>query len=73
MGIETLLDIMSITLQDKRERNQDSLSKQSANTTPPFVKGKKPQVLSTWTQQIQKFKDQMKMPKGTENVKTTQL
>ena len=27
MGIKTLLDIMSITLQDRRERNQKGLSK----------------------------------------------
>jgi len=39
MGIETLLDIMSIALQDRKERNQNSLNKQSANATPLFVKG----------------------------------
>ena len=39
MGIETLLDIISIILQNKRERNQNSLNKQNANTTPPLVKG----------------------------------
>ena len=46
MGIETLLDTMSIALQNKRERNQDDLSKQMASAIPPLVKDKKPQVLS---------------------------
>ena len=46
MGIETPLDIISIILQDKRERNQNNLNKQSANTTPPFVK----QPQSAWQQ-----------------------
>ena len=39
MGIKTLLDIMSIALQNKKERNQKGLNKQSANTTPLFIKG----------------------------------
>jgi len=37
MGIETLLDIISIILQDGRESNQEDLSKQMANATPPLV------------------------------------
>ena len=44
MGIETPLDTMSIILQDRREKNQKSSSKQEANVTPPLVKGKKLQV-----------------------------
>jgi len=47
MGIETPLDTMSITLQNKRERNQNGLSKQNANATPPLIKGKKPYIPST--------------------------
>jgi len=35
---------MSITLQDRRESNQEGLSKQTASATPPLVK--KPQ--SQW-------------------------
>ena len=46
MGIETPLDIIFIALQDRKERNQNSSSKQSASTTPPFIKGKKPYILS---------------------------
>ena len=46
MGIETPLDTISITLQNKRKRNQENLNKQTANATPLFIKGKKPQVLS---------------------------
>jgi len=46
MGIETLLDIISITLQNGKERNQKGLSKQSANVIPLFVKGTKPLGLS---------------------------
>ena len=38
MGIETLLDTISITLQNRKESNQEDLSKQMANTTPPLVK-----------------------------------
>ena len=57
MGIKTPLKTMSIALQNKRERNQNGLSKQSASVTPPFIKDKKPQIPSIWTQQIQKFKD----------------
>ena len=55
IGIETPLDIISIILQNKRERNQDSLSKQVTSATPLLIKGKKPQVPSTWAQRIQKF------------------
>ena len=40
MGIETLLDIMSITLQNGREKNQENLSSYKDNTIPPFEKGK---------------------------------
>ena len=39
MGIETLLNIIFIILQDKRERNQKGLSKQNTNATPLLVKG----------------------------------
>ena len=82
MGIETPLNTMSIALQDRRERNQNSLSRQDASATSPLVKGTEP----LW---IQKFKSKvvskMKMPTGknqkgifpivtgTENVKVTQL
>jgi len=38
MGIETPLDTMSIVLQNGRESNQEGLSKQMANATPPLVK-----------------------------------
>ena len=41
MGIKTLLDIMSIILQDRKERNQKSLNKQKASTTPPLIKDTK--------------------------------
>ena len=40
VGIKTPLDIISIALQDRRERNQKGLSKQMANTTPLLVKEK---------------------------------
>jgi len=46
VGIKTPLNTMSIALQNGKERNQNSLSKQSANITPPFIKGKEPYVLS---------------------------
>jgi len=65
MGIETLLDTISIALQNKRESNQEGSSKQIISTTPPLVKP--PQ--SQWQQRIQDFKNQMKMPpEGTESV-----
>ena len=38
MGIKTLLNIISIALQDRKERNQKGLSKQMASATPPIVK-----------------------------------
>jgi len=41
VGIETLLDTMSIALQNGRESNQESSSKQTASATPPLIK--KPQ------------------------------
>jgi len=44
MGIETSLDTMSIALQNKKEKNQKSSSKQKANITPLFVKGTKPKI-----------------------------
>ena len=67
MGIETLLDTMSIALQNRRENNQENLSKQTANATPPLIK--KPQ--SQWQQKIQEFKDQIRMPlKGKENMQS---
>jgi len=37
MGIETPLNTIFIALQDRKERNQDGLSKQNASVTPPFV------------------------------------
>ena len=40
MGIETLLDIMAIALQDRRESNQENLSSHNNNITPPLSKGK---------------------------------
>ena len=43
MGIETPLDTISIALQDKRERNQENSSKQTASATPLLVKEKHPQ------------------------------
>ena len=42
IGIETPLDIISIALQNRKERNQNGLSKQKASAIPPLVKGKKP-------------------------------
>ena len=56
IGIETPLNIIFIASQDKKEKNQNSLSKQKANATPPFVKGKKLYVPNVWAQKIQKFK-----------------
>ena len=50
MGIKTPLNTIFIALQNKREKNQNGLSKQSANTTPLFVKG------TQWAQRIQEFK-----------------
>jgi len=38
MGIETLLNTMSIALQDRRESNQEGSSKQMTSVTPPLVK-----------------------------------
>jgi len=38
MGIKTPLDIISIVLQNRRESNQEGLSKQMASATPPLVK-----------------------------------
>ena len=85
MGIETPLDTMSIALQDRKERNQKSLSKQIASVTPPFIKGKKLQTPNVWAQRIQKFENQMRMPPegksqkdifpiitGAESIKATQ-
>ena len=40
MGIETLLDTMTIALQNGRESNQENLSSQDDNATPPLNKGK---------------------------------
>jgi len=68
IGIETLLDTMSIALQNGRESNQEGLSKQTASATPPLIKP--PQ--SQWQQRIQDFKNQIKMPpEGTENIHNT--
>jgi len=67
MGIETLLDIMSITLQNGRESNQEGSSKQMTSATPPLIKT--PQ--SQWQQRIQDFENQMRMPPvGTESVQS---
>ena len=38
MGIETLLDTISIALQNGRESNQEGLNKQMASATPPLIK-----------------------------------
>jgi len=38
VGVETPLNTMSITLQDRRESNQENLSKQTVSVTPPLVK-----------------------------------
>ena len=38
IGIKTLLDIISIILQNKRESNQEGSNKHIANATPPLVK-----------------------------------
>jgi len=46
MGIKTPLDIIFITLQNERERNQKDLSKQIASATPLLIKDKKPYVQS---------------------------
>ena len=52
-------------MQNKRESNQEGLSKQTASITPPLVKP--PQ--SQWQQRIQDFKKQMRMPPvGTESM-----
>jgi len=48
MGIKTLLNTISIVLQNGRESNQEGLSKQMASTTPPLVK----QPQSQWQQRI---------------------
>ena len=37
IGIKTPLDIMSIALQNKKERNQESSSKQMASATPLLI------------------------------------
>ena len=81
MGIKTPLNTISIALQDRKKKNQKSLSKQNVNTTLPFIKGTK-----LW---IQDFKStvtsRIKMPTGrnqkgifsiiieTESMKITQL
>ena len=40
IGIETLLNIIIITLQDGRESNQENLSSQDNSITPLLNKGK---------------------------------
>ena len=40
MGIKTLLDIMTIALQNGRESNQENLSSHDNNITPLLNKGK---------------------------------
>jgi hypothetical protein len=49
---ETPLDIVFITLQDKRDRIQDKSSGHSISTSPLLNKGKKPQT--------QDFKERMR-------------
>jgi len=78
MRIKTPLDTMSIILQNRRESNQEDLSKQTASTTSSLVKI----LQSQWQQRIQEFKNQIKMPtvgiesvqsappKGTESVQS---
>ena len=39
-GIKTLLDIITIASQNKRESNQENPSSYNNNTTPPLNKGK---------------------------------
>jgi len=73
MGVETLLNIISIALQNRKKKNQESLNKQMASATPPLIKDKKPLVQSAWAQQIQEFKNRIKMLKRTESVEVTQL
>jgi len=46
MGIKTPLDTISIALQDRKEKNQNGLSKQSVSATLPLIKGKKPYIQS---------------------------
>jgi len=46
VGIKTLLDIMSIVLQNGRKRNQEGLNKQDISATLLFIKGTEPQVLN---------------------------
>ena len=41
-GVKTLLDIVSITSQDKRENILDKLSKLEASTTLSLDEGKRP-------------------------------
>ena len=54
-------------MQNKRESNQEGLSKQTASATLPLIK----QPQSQWQQRIQEFKDQIKMPpKGIESVQS---
>ena len=57
MGIETLLDTMSIDLQNEKRKNQNGSNKQKASITPPLIKDKKLYVPSVWAQRIQKFKN----------------
>ena len=65
MGVETLLGIMSIALQNRRESNQEGSSKQMASATPPLVKP----LQSQWQQRLQDFKDQIRMSSvGTESM-----
>jgi len=52
MGIKTSLNTISIILQDRREKNQKGLSKQTVSVTSPLVK----QPQSTWQCRLQDFK-----------------
>jgi len=66
-GIETLLDTMSIALQDGRENNQENPSGQKDSTTPPLDKGK----AKISTPQDLEFKNFMKTPIRTAKVYKT--
>jgi len=52
IGIKILLNTISITSQNKGERNQKSSSKQNANVTPLLIKGTWPLKPSQWAHKI---------------------
>ena len=67
MGIETLLNMMSITLQDERESNQENPNGLRDSTTPPLDKGK----AKISTLQDLEFKNFIKTPIRTAKVYKT--